>query len=107
MGRMVGFFLFFSEVYNKGDIMRKIVLCPAEFVVADNLTYDQAIRAEELANKHFVGEKYNFYLSVGSDKSGTWLLMARDITWNEYFIKDPKEFIIDVDERNGNEEMPE
>ncbi len=78
--------------------MRKIMLAPAEFVVADNLTYDQAYRAMKSANEHSVGKKYTFYLTAGIDRSASWTLMARDTSWNADFIKNPKDYIIEINE---------
>lgn len=74
--------------------MRKILLVPAEFVVADNLSYEQACQAMELANKHPVGSVYKFFLS--NNKNGKWALVARDISWAKDFVDNVEKYIIEI-----------
>ena len=75
--------------------MRKILLSPAEFIVAENLTYNQACEAVKKANEHTVGSVYTFYIGLNGRSEG-WTLMARDTSWTTHFVSIPTDFIIEV-----------
>lgn len=76
--------------------MKKVILAPCECIVSDDLTYEEACRLMELANKHSVSDRYDFFITL-THQNEKWSLMARDKIWAEDFLKNPQGYLIQIE----------
>lgn len=74
--------------------MRKILL-HTDIVFCNDLSYDDAKKALELASQSIVAEHVTFYIKSGPGQKG-WNLVGHDNLLTELFVKDPDKFVIEV-----------